>query len=134
VDLWIGIVFVIVGAVAMMAFSAAAFAGTSGQGHYTDVLGVAEGVAAAAGHWAGGQVEQRVRGVIGAHVSQHVGDFLQWAGFEQIAGLVLVELFEHVCFELGRSAARPCSTFCRKLSDRRSPCCWATRRPQPGAS
>jgi Mn2+/Fe2+ NRAMP family transporter len=53
VDLWIGIAFVIVGAAAMMAFSAAAFAGTPGQGHYTDALGVAEGVAAAAGHWAG---------------------------------------------------------------------------------
>jgi Mn2+/Fe2+ NRAMP family transporter len=53
VDLWIGIVFVIVGAVAMMAFSAAAFAGTPGQGNYTDALGVAEGIAAAAGHWAG---------------------------------------------------------------------------------
>jgi len=53
VDLWIGIAMVIVGAGAMMAFSAAAFAGTPGQGHYTDALGVAEGVAAAAGHWAG---------------------------------------------------------------------------------
>ena len=53
VDLWIGIVFVIVGAAAMMAFSAAAFAGTPGQGHYTDALGVADGLAAAAGHWAG---------------------------------------------------------------------------------
>jgi len=53
VDLWIGIAFVIVGAAAMMAFSAAAFAGTAGQGHYTDALGVADGLAAAAGHWAG---------------------------------------------------------------------------------
>ena len=53
VDLWIGIAFVIVGAAAMMAFSTAAFAGTAGQGHYTDALGVADGVAAAAGHWAG---------------------------------------------------------------------------------
>ena len=53
VDLWIGIVFVIVGAAAMMAFSAAAFAGTAGQGHFTDALGVAEGLAAAAGRWAG---------------------------------------------------------------------------------
>jgi Mn2+/Fe2+ NRAMP family transporter len=53
VDLWIGIVMVIVGAGAMMSFSAMAFAGTAGQGHYTDALGVAQGVAAAAGHWAG---------------------------------------------------------------------------------
>jgi NRAMP (natural resistance-associated macrophage protein)-like metal ion transporter len=53
VDLWLGILFVIVGAGAMMAFSAVAFAGTAGQGHFTDALGVAEGLAAYAGHWAG---------------------------------------------------------------------------------
>ena len=53
VDLWIGIVIVICGAGAMMAFSTAAFAGTPGQGHYTDAQGVAVGLAAAAGHWAG---------------------------------------------------------------------------------
>jgi Mn2+/Fe2+ NRAMP family transporter len=53
VDLWLGIVFVVVGAVAMMAFSAAAFAGTAGHGNYTDALGIAEGLAASAGHWAG---------------------------------------------------------------------------------
>jgi Mn2+/Fe2+ NRAMP family transporter len=53
VDLWIGIVIVIVGAGAMMAFSTAAFAGTAGQGNFTDTLGVAEGIGAAAGHWAG---------------------------------------------------------------------------------
>ena len=53
VDLWLGIIFVIVGAAAMMAFSAAAFAGTTGEGNYTDALGVAEGLAAHAGHWAG---------------------------------------------------------------------------------
>ena len=53
VDLWIGIVIVIVGAAAMMAFSAAAFTGTAGAGHFTDALGVAAGLSAAAGHWAG---------------------------------------------------------------------------------
>jgi len=53
VDLWLGIGFVIVGAAAMMAFSAAAFAGTAGQGNYTDALGVADGLAAYAGHWVG---------------------------------------------------------------------------------
>jgi NRAMP (natural resistance-associated macrophage protein)-like metal ion transporter len=53
VDLWIGIAMVIFGAGAMMAFSAAAFAGTPGEGHYTDALGVADGLAAHAGHWAG---------------------------------------------------------------------------------
>ena len=53
VDLWLGIAFVIMGAAAMMAFSAAAFAGTAGQGKYTDALGVADGLAAYAGHWVG---------------------------------------------------------------------------------
>jgi Mn2+/Fe2+ NRAMP family transporter len=53
VDLWIGIVIVVLGAGAMMAFTSAAFAGTPGQGKYTDALGVAEGLAGAAGHWAG---------------------------------------------------------------------------------
>lgn len=53
VDLWIGILFVVVGAGAMMAFTATAFAGTRGQGNYTDALGVAQGLAAHAGHWAG---------------------------------------------------------------------------------
>jgi len=53
VDLWIGIVVVVLGAGAMMAFTAAAFAGTPGQGNFTDALGVAHGLAAAAGHWAG---------------------------------------------------------------------------------
>jgi Mn2+/Fe2+ NRAMP family transporter len=53
VNLWLGIVIVIVGAAAMMAFSTTAFAGTPGQGHFTDALGVATGLGAAAGHWAG---------------------------------------------------------------------------------
>ena len=53
VDLWIGIVFVVVGAGAMMAFTATAFGGTPGQGNFTDALGVAQGLAAYAGHWAG---------------------------------------------------------------------------------
>ncbi|CAL8977851.1 Divalent metal cation transporter MntH [Propionicimonas sp. T2.31MG-18] len=53
VDLWIGIVIVVLGAGAMMAFSAAAFAGTPGQGNFTDTLGIAHGLAAAAGQWAG---------------------------------------------------------------------------------
>ena len=53
VDLWIGIVFVVVGAGAMMAFTATAFAGTPGKGNFTDALGVAQGLAAYAGHWAG---------------------------------------------------------------------------------
>ncbi|WP_027946028.1 Nramp family divalent metal transporter [Amycolatopsis taiwanensis] len=44
VDLWIGIVIVIIGAAAMMAFSTAAFAGQPGFGHFTDAGGVAAGL------------------------------------------------------------------------------------------
>jgi len=43
-DLWIGIVMVIVGAVAMMAFCAATFAGQPEAGNFTDAAGVAAGL------------------------------------------------------------------------------------------
>jgi NRAMP (natural resistance-associated macrophage protein)-like metal ion transporter len=52
-DLWLGIVLVIVGAVAMMAFAAAAFEGHPGFGNFTDAGGVAVGLEAAAGRIAG---------------------------------------------------------------------------------
>ena len=52
-DLWIGIVVVILGAGAIMGFSAAAFAGTPGLGHFTDAAGVASGLQAHAGRVAG---------------------------------------------------------------------------------
>ncbi|MFD1531885.1 NRAMP family divalent metal transporter [Pseudonocardia aurantiaca] len=44
VDLWIGIVIVILGAGAMMAFCAAAFGGTPAFGQFTDAGGVAQGL------------------------------------------------------------------------------------------
>ncbi|MGN6446148.1 NRAMP family divalent metal transporter [Amnibacterium sp.] len=44
VDLWIGIVIVVVGAGAMISFTAAAFAGHPEAGNFTDALGVAEGL------------------------------------------------------------------------------------------
>ncbi len=44
VDLWIGIVVVIVGAGAMISFTAATFAGRAGAGQFTDALGVAVGL------------------------------------------------------------------------------------------
>lgn len=44
VDLWIGIVLVVVGAGAMMAFTAAAFAGAGQAGGFTDAAGVAAGL------------------------------------------------------------------------------------------
>ncbi|MFP4591802.1 NRAMP family divalent metal transporter [uncultured Ralstonia sp.] len=52
-DLWLGIVLVVVGAVAMIAFSAQAFQGTAEFGKYTDALGTAVGIEKAAGRWAG---------------------------------------------------------------------------------
>ncbi|MBV8455366.1 MAG: divalent metal cation transporter [Acetobacteraceae bacterium] len=52
-DLWIGIVIVLIGAIAIMAFAAAAFAGTSGFGHFTDAGAVARGLEAYAGRSAG---------------------------------------------------------------------------------
>ncbi|AEG70671.1 Nramp family divalent metal transporter [Ralstonia solanacearum] len=52
-DLWLGIVLVIAGAVAMIAFSAQAFHGTPEFGQYTDALGTAVGLEKHAGRWAG---------------------------------------------------------------------------------
>lgn len=49
VDLWLGIALVMVGAVAMMAFSAATFAGRPEAGGFTDAGGVAAGLAAYVG-------------------------------------------------------------------------------------
>ncbi|MBV9013129.1 MAG: Nramp family divalent metal transporter [Pseudonocardiales bacterium] len=43
-DLWIGIVIVVIGGIAMMAFSAAAFAGTPAAGQFSDAGGVAVGL------------------------------------------------------------------------------------------
>jgi Mn2+/Fe2+ NRAMP family transporter len=52
-DLWLGIVLVIIGAVAMMAFSAAAFAGRPEFGKFTDALGICVGLEKYSGHTAG---------------------------------------------------------------------------------
>jgi Mn2+/Fe2+ NRAMP family transporter len=53
VDLWIGIVIVVLGAAAVMGATAAAFAGTKGAGNFTDAAGLARGIAAHAGRVAG---------------------------------------------------------------------------------
>src|SRR5271170_7622424 len=53
VDLWIGIVIVVLGAAALMGVSAAAFAGTPAAGNFTDAAGLAHGIAAHAGRVAG---------------------------------------------------------------------------------
>ena len=52
-DLWIGIMLVIAGAAAMMGFSAAAFTGRPGFGHFTDAAGVSAGLAHTGGRLAG---------------------------------------------------------------------------------
>src|SRR5579885_3689175 len=52
-DLWIGIVLVIVGAVAIMAFTAAAFAGHAEFGNFEDAGAVAAGLGKYVGHAAG---------------------------------------------------------------------------------
>jgi Mn2+/Fe2+ NRAMP family transporter len=53
VDLWIGIVIVVLGAAAVMGATAAAFAGTRGAGNFTDAAGLAHGIAVHAGRVAG---------------------------------------------------------------------------------
>jgi Mn2+/Fe2+ NRAMP family transporter len=52
-DLWIGIVLVIVGGVAIMAFSAATFVGQSEFGNFTDAGGIAAGIGKYVGRTAG---------------------------------------------------------------------------------
>ena len=52
-DLWLGIVLVIIGAVAMMAFTAAIFTGHAGFGAFTDAGGIAAGLETYAGKTAG---------------------------------------------------------------------------------
>jgi len=53
IDLWLGIALVVTGAVAMMAFAAAAFAGKPEFGHFADAGAVAAGLEKYAGHAAG---------------------------------------------------------------------------------
>jgi len=53
VDLWIGIVIVVVGAAALIGVTAAAFADSTAAGHFTDAAGLAHGITAHAGRIAG---------------------------------------------------------------------------------
>ncbi|MBO9581870.1 MAG: divalent metal cation transporter [Sphingobium sp.] len=53
IDLWVGIVIVIVGAVAMMAFTAATFAGTADFGQFADAGAIARGIEAHSGRLMG---------------------------------------------------------------------------------
>lgn len=52
-DLWLGIFLVVIGAVAMMAFTAVVFAGRPEFGNFTDAAGVAKGLEAHSGRLAG---------------------------------------------------------------------------------
>jgi Mn2+/Fe2+ NRAMP family transporter len=52
-DLWVGIVIVVVGAAAMMAFTSVAFEGTPQFGHFVDAKAVAQGIEAKAGRTMG---------------------------------------------------------------------------------
>lgn len=52
-DLWLGIVVVVVGAAAMIGFTAATFMGTKDFGNFTDAAGIAQGLEAHAGKLAG---------------------------------------------------------------------------------
>ncbi|HZP53858.1 NRAMP family divalent metal transporter [Actinocrinis sp.] len=52
-DLWIGIVVVVIGAAAIIGFSAAAVANTQFAGHFGDAQGLAQAISARAGHVAG---------------------------------------------------------------------------------
>jgi Mn2+/Fe2+ NRAMP family transporter len=83
VDLWIGIVIVVLGAVAMMAFTSAAFAGTAQAGNFTDAAGIAVGLQHAAGRTAGvlfaiGLIDASIIGAaaVGLSTSYAVGDVL----------------------------------------------------------
>jgi Mn2+/Fe2+ NRAMP family transporter len=49
IDLWIGIVIVVVGATMMMGFTAEAFMGTHAAGHFTNAAGIATGLAHSSG-------------------------------------------------------------------------------------
>jgi Mn2+/Fe2+ NRAMP family transporter len=83
VDLWIGIVIVILGATAMMAFTSAAFTGHAGAGGFTDAAGVAVGLEHAAGRAVGvlfaiGLIDASIIGAaaVGLSTSYAVGDVL----------------------------------------------------------
>jgi Mn2+/Fe2+ NRAMP family transporter len=83
VDLGLGIVVVIVGAAAMMAFSAVAFAGHPEAGHYTDAAGIAAGLGHYVNRAAGilfaiGLIDASIIGAaaVGLSTSYALGDVL----------------------------------------------------------
>ena len=82
-DMVIGVLATQIGAVAMLAFAAAAFAGTPAFGHFTDAGGVATGLAKYVGSWAGdlfaiGLVDAAILGAaaVGLATAYAFGDVL----------------------------------------------------------
>jgi Mn2+/Fe2+ NRAMP family transporter len=82
-DMGIGVVFTQVGAIAMLAFAAAAFAGQPEFGNFTDAGGVATGLAKYVGRWAGdlfaiGLLDAALLGAaaVGLSTSYALGDAL----------------------------------------------------------
>lgn len=83
IDLWLGIVVVIVGAAAMMSFTAATFAGHPEFGHFENAGGVGEGLARHVNRWAGvlfaiALVDASIIGAaaVGLSTSYAIGDTL----------------------------------------------------------
>ena len=83
VDLWIGILIVILGAAAMMGFTTQAFTGTPGFGNFTDAGGVATGIGDYAGRAAGvlfalALIDASIIGAaaVGLSTSYAIGDVL----------------------------------------------------------
>ncbi len=82
-DMALGVVFTQVGAIAMLAFAAAAFAGKPEFGNFTDAGGVAAGLAKYVGRWAGdlfaiGLIDAALLGAaaVGLSTSYALGDVL----------------------------------------------------------
>ncbi len=82
-DMVIGVLATQIGAIAMLAFAAAAFAGTPAFGHFTDAGGVATGLAKYVGSWAGdlfaiGLVDAAILGAaaVGLATAYAFGDVL----------------------------------------------------------
>ena len=82
-DMWIGVGITQIGAVAMLAFAAAIFAGTPEFGNFTDAGGVAAGLAKHVGAWAGdlfaiGLIDAAILGAaaVGLSTAYAFGDVL----------------------------------------------------------
>ncbi len=82
-DMWIGVAITQIGAIAMLAFAAAAFAGRPEFGNFTDAGGVAAGLAKYVGNWAGtlfaiGLIDAAILGAaaVGLSTAYAFGDVL----------------------------------------------------------